>query len=162
MTHYIITDSFTTPEAEWPRHIAHERRGVKLVRAVCRRIKAPNQYRDLAVQACEYHTHCHRALELRGKTLLKLLNATGALRQAERFEAFLLACEADARGRSGFEEREYPQANYLRRAREIAVGVTAAQFTAQGLEGKAIGQAMERERIRLLDELRASEGVVPS
>ena len=65
---------------------------------------------------CQYHTHCHRALELRGKTLLKLLNATDALRRPDRFEAFLLACEADARGRLGLEQRDYPQADYLRQA----------------------------------------------
>lgn len=146
----------TTPRSEWPRHIAHEKRGVKLVQASCKRLKAPNQYRDLALKACEYHLHCHRAQELRGKTLLKLLRATDGLRRPEQLEAFLLACEADARGRLGLEDRPYPQADYLRRAREIAAGVTAAQFQAQGLEGKAIGEAMTAEQVRLLDELRGS------
>ena len=104
----------TTPRAEWPRHIAHEHRGLKLVERVCQRLKAPGQHRELALKVCEYHTLCHRALALRGKTLLKLLNATDALRRPERFEAFLLACEADARGRKGLEQRDYPQADFLR------------------------------------------------
>ena len=146
----------TTPEAEWPRHIAHEHRGIKLVDAVCKRLKAPNQFRDLSRKVCEYHTHCHRALELRGKTILKLLTATDALRRPQRFEAFLQACEADARGRLGFEQRDYPQANYLRRALSIARGVTAAQFADEGLAGKAIGEAIDAERVRLLEELRRS------
>ena len=144
----------TTPEAEWPRHIAHEHRGLKLVKAACTRLKAPNRHRELALQVCEYHTHCHRALELRGKTLLKLFNATGALRRPERFEAFLLACEADSRGRLGFEDRAYPQADYLRRALTIAREVTAAEFTEQGLEGKALGEAINAERVRRLEALR--------
>jgi tRNA nucleotidyltransferase (CCA-adding enzyme) len=144
----------TTPKAEWPRHIAHEHRGVKLVDAVCKRLKAPNQFRDLARKVCQYHTHCHRALELRGKTILKLLTATDALRRPERFEAFLQACEADARGRLGFEQRDYPQADYLRRALSIAQGVTAAQFAGDGIEGKAIGEAINTERVRLLEALR--------
>ena len=144
----------TTPTEEWPRHIAHEHRGVKLVKRACRRLKAPNRYRDLALLACEYHTHCHRALELRGKTMLKLFNATGALRQPERFEAFLLACEADARGRLGLEERDYPQADYLRRALAIAEEVTAADFQGQDLEGAALGRAINEERIRRLEQLR--------
>jgi tRNA nucleotidyltransferase (CCA-adding enzyme) len=144
----------TTPEAEWPRHIAHEQRGLKLVKKVCRRLKAPNAHRDLALQACEYHTHCHRALELRGKTILKLFKATGALRRPERFEAFLLTCEADARGRLGLEDRDYPQADYLRRALAMALEVTAALFEDQGLEGKALGEAIDMERIRRLEELR--------
>lgn len=144
----------TTPAAEWPRHIAHEHRGLKLVKAVCQRLKAPSLHRDLALKVCEYHTHCHRALELRGKTLLKLLNATDALRRPERFEAFLLACEADARGRKGLEQRDYPQADYLRRARHIAQGVTAAQFIDQGIQGKALGEALSAERARQLDKLK--------
>ena len=145
----------TTPKAEWPRHIAHEGRGVKLVREVCQRLKAPNRHRDLALQVCEYHTHCHRALELRGKTLLKLFNATGALRNPERFDEFLLACEADARGRLGLEDRDYPQANYLRHALAIASEVSAAQFKDDGVEGKALGAAINAERIRRLEALRS-------
>lgn len=144
----------TTPPAEWPRHIAHEHRGLKLVQNACKRLKAPNQYRDLALKTCEYHTHSHRALELRGKTVLKLLNATGGLRQPERFEAFLLACEADARGRTGFEDRDYPQADYLRKARELAAEVTAADFENQGLEGKALGDAIASRRTEVLEQWR--------
>ena len=144
----------TTPEAEWPRHIAHEHSGLQLVDKACKRLKAPNQFRDLARKVCQYHTHCHRALELRGKTILKLFNATDALRRPERFEAFLLACEADARGRLGFEERDYPQADYLRTALTITRDVTAAQFAGLGVEGKALGEAMTAERIRQLEALR--------
>jgi tRNA nucleotidyltransferase (CCA-adding enzyme) len=103
---------------------------------------------------CEHHTLCHRALELRGKTVLKLLNATDALRRPDRFEAFLLACEADARGRLGLEQREYPQADYLRRARAVAHSVNAAQFQHSGLQGVALGDAINAERVRLLDALR--------
>jgi tRNA nucleotidyltransferase (CCA-adding enzyme) len=142
-----------TPEEELPRHIAHEFRGIKLVKAACKRLKAPNQYRELALKACEYHLHSHRAMELRGKTLLKLLNATDALRRPDRFEAFLLACEADARGRLGLEEEPYPQANYLRRAREVAMEVSAALFP--GVEGRELGQAIADKRIARLDALRS-------
>lgn len=144
----------TTPAAEWPRHIAHEHRGLKLVEAVCARLKAPGQHRELALKVCEYHTHCHRALELRGKTLLKLLTATDALRRPDRFEAFLLACEADARGRKGLESRDYPQADYLRRALLAAREVTAALFMEQGVQGKALGEAIRAERVRRLEALR--------
>ena len=144
----------TTPRAEWPRHIAHEHRGLKLVERVCQRLKAPGQHRELALKVCEYHTLCHRALALRGKTLLKLLNATDALRRPERFEAFLLACEADARGRKGLEQRDYPQADYLRCAQAMAQEVSAAAFSEQGLQGKALGEAIAAERVRRLDALR--------
>jgi len=146
----------TTPEAEWPRHIAHEHRGAPLVKSVCKRLRAPTKHRDLAIAVCEHHLSSHRAMELRGKTVLKLLNKTGALRSPERFDAFLLACEADARGRLGFEEREYPQADYLREALSIAQTVTAEAFTQAGLEGKAVGEAMNAQRVKSLDALRKS------
>lgn len=145
-----------TPEAQWPRHIAHEQRGLALVRAVCERLRAPNQYRELALQVCEYHLLCHRAPELRGKTLLKLLRDTGALRQPARFESFLLACEADARGRQGLESQPYPQADYLRRALATARAITAASFIEQGISGRALGDAIAREQARQLDALRGS------
>ncbi|MBN7797797.1 multifunctional CCA addition/repair protein [Parahaliea mediterranea] len=148
----------TTPTQELPRHIAHEHRGIPLVRAVCERLKTPNRHRDLALRVCEFHLHSHRAAQLRGKTLLKLLRATGALRQPDDFEAFLLACEADARGRGGQEESPYPQADYLRRARSLAAGVSAETFRKQGIEGKALGEAIAAEQVRLLEALRR-EGI---
>ena len=148
----------TTPPEEWPRHIAHEQRGLKLVERACKRLKAPRHYRELALKVCQYHTHCHRALELRGKTILKVLNATDALRRPDRFEAFLLACEADARGRLGLEQRDYPQADYLRRALTEVQGVIAAGFQEQGLQGRALGEAITAERIRRLEALRPPRG----
>jgi len=144
----------TTPQAEWPRHIAHEQRGRKLVDRVCQRLRVPNPFRELALQVCEFHTLCHRALELRGATLLKLLVRTDALRRPERFEAFLLACEADARGREGLESRAYPQADYLRRALAVAREVKAADFADSGLSGKTLGAAIEAERIHRLEAMR--------
>ena len=146
----------TTPKADWPSHIAHEQRGVKLVKRVCKRLKAPNRHRDLALAVCEYHLLCHRALELRGKTVLKLLRATGALRQPSRFEGFLLACEADSRGRKGLEQRPYPQAEYLARALATAQEVTAADFADQGLAGRALGEAITAEQTRRLEALRSA------
>ena len=83
-----------------------------------------------------------------------LLTATDALRRPDRFEAFLLACEADARGRLGLEDRSYPQANYLRRALAAAQSVSAAQFQSLALTGKALGDAIASERARVLEQLR--------
>ena len=143
-----------TPRDQWPRHIAHEARGEPLVAEVCERLRAPRRHRELARNLCLYHQLCHRALELRGRTILKLLGATDALRRPDRFELFLLACEADARGRLGLEDRDYPQADYLRRALAAAREVSAEQFSAQGLSGKALGDALDAQRERVLEALR--------
>ena len=145
-----------TPEAEWPRHIRHEERGIALIEQVCQRLRAPRRHCELARTVCAQHTLCHRALELRGKTLLKLLNATDALRRPDRFESFLLACEADARGRLGLEQRDYPQANYLRRALAVAQGVSATQFADSGLQGRELGEAIAAQRVKRLEALRRS------
>ncbi len=143
-----------TPAAELPRHIRHEERGAKLVERVCERLRAPRRYSELARAVCLHHLLCHRALELRGATVLKLLNATDALRRPDRFEAFLLACEADARGRLGLEGREYPQADYLRRALAAAQGVSAAGLIERGLSGAALGTAIGAARVKALEALR--------
>lgn len=143
-----------TPQHILPSHRGHERAGLPLVTAVCERLKVPNAHRQLALTVCEHHLNCHRVRELRPETLLRLLEATGALRDAARFEGFLLACEADARGRLGFEDLPYPQADYLRRARTLALSVTAADVASPGVAGKAIGDAMQRERVRRLADLR--------
>ena len=143
-----------TPEEEWPRHIAHEQRGVPLVQQACDRLKAPRRYCELARAVCANHLLCHTAMTLRGKTVLKLLNAVDALRRPERFEQFLLACEADARGRLGLEDKEYPQAEYLRAARDTVLQIDASHFEGQDLSGKALGEAINRERAASLEALR--------
>ncbi|MEE4278859.1 MAG: multifunctional CCA addition/repair protein [Halieaceae bacterium] len=145
-----------TPEDILPSHRGHEGAGLPLVNAVCDRLKAPNAHRHLALAVCEHHLNSHRALELRPATVLKLLESIGALRDHTRFEEFLLSCEADSRGRLGFEGRPYPQADYLLKAAEAAQSVTAADVKAPGVEGKAIGEAIRQERIRRIGLLRGS------
>jgi len=136
-----------TPPGEWPRHIAHEARGVPLIESLARRLCLPNHWRDLARLACRYHLHAHRALELRPKTLLKLLESLDALRRAERFEQFLIVCEADMRGRGGGESRPYPQRAFLRDIRTLVLQVDLSGITGGGGEGPRIAERIRRARI---------------
>lgn len=153
----------TTPKSEWPRHIAHEQRGVELVREFCERLRTPNEYRDLGVMVAQYHTHCHRALKLRPKTLLKTLEALDAFRRLQRFEQFLLACEADARGRKGLEERDYPQAKWFLTAYQAAAEVDIRSLVEQGLKGKALGEAIRQARLQAIAQARREfqQGIHP-
>jgi tRNA nucleotidyltransferase (CCA-adding enzyme) len=144
----------TTRKHSLPSHPGHERRGVKLVRRLAERLPVPNACRDLGILASEYHTHCHRALELRPATLLRVLEATDAFRRPRRFEQFLATCEADARGREGLEERDYAQADLLRGALAAANEVDAATIAAEH-EGKNIGDAIRRERLAAVEAFRA-------
>jgi tRNA nucleotidyltransferase (CCA-adding enzyme) len=136
-----------TPTDALPRHIGHEQRGVAPLRALAARLKVPTEHAALAEIVCREHLNAHRALELKPATVLKLLATLDALRRPERLETFLAACLADKRGRLGHEHDDYPQADRLRRARAAAAAVTAAPFVAQGLQGPAIGAAIERARI---------------
>jgi tRNA nucleotidyltransferase (CCA-adding enzyme) len=140
----------TTPPSEWPRHIAHEQRGVALIEKLCDRLRVPNAYRELAVLVSRYHLDAHRATELRDTTLLELLERLDAFRRAARFEQWVLACEADARGRKGLENRDYSQADYLRRARKAAASVTLDATELDGLDGPKIAEKLRKARLAAL------------
>lgn len=142
-----------TPAEEWPHHIGHERRGVELVQRLCERLRAPTEYRDLAVLAARYHGLCHKVFELRPATVLDTLEATDALRRPERFAQFLLACEADARGRTGYEERPYPQAEAWRTALQAAAEVRTQPLVEQGLRGEEIARALHNRRLEAVKQV---------
>ena len=147
----------TTPRQEWPRHLDHESRGADEVRTFCQRLRIPNMYRELGVLTARYHTHAHRALELRPKTLLNLLQGLDALRKPQRFEQFLVACEADARGRAGLEARAYPQADFLRQIHRAAASVSVRPLLEQGLTGLALAEALRQERLAAITEARQAQ-----
>lgn len=136
-----------TPQADWPRHIAHETLGIKPIQALCKRLKVPNKHKELALKTCEFHTHVHRAFELKAATVFKLFKKTDALRKPDRFAHLLLASTADARGRTGFETTSYPQSNYLNALLEAANSIDAKAISASGLAGPEIGKAIEEARI---------------
>jgi tRNA nucleotidyltransferase (CCA-adding enzyme) len=139
-----------TPRVEWPRHIAHEQKGRKLIDAVNARCKVPRDCAELALLVGEFHTHSHRAMELRSNTLLELLQRFDIYRRPQRFEEFIAACEMDARGRLGLEQRAYPQAAYLRGAAACARAVPIQPLLEQGLKGAELGQALQDQRLKAL------------
>lgn len=139
-----------TPENEWPRHIAHEQKGLRLIQAINERCKAPRDCAELAMLVGEFHTHGHRALELRPSTLLELLQRFDVFRRPQRFAEFVAACEMDARGRLGLEQRDYPQGAYLLGAAEAARQVPVKPLLEKGFKGAELGEALNRERLQAL------------
>ncbi|KDP85094.1 2', 3'-cyclic nucleotide 2'-phosphodiesterase [Cupriavidus sp. SK-3] len=115
----------TTPDDVLPRHLGHEQRSVELLEAVCKRLRVPTDCRDLAVVVAREHGNIHRSEAFGAAALTRLLERCDALRKPARFAEALQACEADARGRLGFEDREYPQAARLLMALEAAASVDA-------------------------------------
>jgi tRNA nucleotidyltransferase (CCA-adding enzyme) len=143
-----------TPADQLPRHVGHEHAGVAPLRALASRLRVPAEYAALAEHVCRFHLDIHRAFELRAETLLSILERIDAFRRAERIAPFLLACEADKRGRLGAEDSDYPQAEYVRAAHAAAAAVDAAAFVEQGLTGPSIGEAVRKARIQAIATVR--------
>ncbi|GLQ33379.1 multifunctional CCA addition/repair protein [Litoribrevibacter albus] len=144
-----------TPAEMLPRHIGHEFKGLTLVDELCQRLKVPNKLKELALLVCEFHTQCHTAFQLKPSTVLKLLDKVDAWRKPERFEEFLLACEADARGRTGYEDSDYPQADYLRTAHQVCLSIQPGELAKAGFKGAAIREELNKQRIELLAKHKA-------
>ncbi|UMO86757.1 multifunctional CCA addition/repair protein [Pectobacterium sp. PL64] len=146
-----------TPPELWPRHHGHGPAGVKLVEALCQRLRIPNPIRDLAKLVAEYHDLVHTVQVLQPKTLLKLFDAIDVWRKPQRLEQLALTSEADARGRAGFEENPYPQGDYLREAFRVASQVSSADVVADGFKGIDVRNELARRRIHALADWKAQQ-----
>lgn len=150
----------TTPRELWPRHLGHEQRSAKLARALADRLRVPNDCRELADVVAREHGHVHASAELSAVALVRLFERCDALRRPERFDALLLACECDFRGRAGLAERPYPPARrlppLLQAARAVDTAAVAAAAADRGLSGPAIGSAVHQARVQALQPLLAA------
>jgi tRNA nucleotidyltransferase (CCA-adding enzyme) len=141
----------TSPAANWPHHHGHEARGAALARQMSARLTVPRELSELAQLTAEYHTHCHRALQLTPKTLLALFKALDTERRPQRLADFLQACQADAQGREGLADRPYPQAGFLQTLAR-AMRVDSKPLRDQGISDKKLGEALDRARLSQLKE----------
>ena len=143
-----------TPDDILPSHKGHEARGVALVDDVCDRFKVPNDVRQLALAVTEYHLMCHKAQQLKPETIVNLLKGIGALKSRDKLEDFILCCEADARGRTGFEDRDYPSSDYLRDALSSISAISVADLVEAGLDGAEIGRQLHLRRTARITDLK--------
>jgi tRNA nucleotidyltransferase (CCA-adding enzyme) len=143
-----------TPQENWPAHHGHENLGVPVIKDLCNRLRVPSKFNDLACVVSQYHLHMHKLDELKNSTILKLLESTGSLRNPERAEHFTLACEADARGRTGLEDREYPQKQQFQRYLDAANSVNSGEIAKTAGSGEAIKNAIARARQKAIAECR--------
>lgn len=139
-----------TPRDKWPSHHGHGLAGVRLVEALCLRLRVPNNLRDLAKIATEYHDFLHNIYALTPKMLIKLFSAIDVWRKQERLEQIIMISEADARGRMGFENIQYLQGDFLRNAYRVACSVTSRQVMDRGFTGIAIGKELRQRRQQAL------------
>ncbi|MDA8899214.1 multifunctional CCA addition/repair protein [Porticoccaceae bacterium] len=148
-----------TPEDVLPSHSGHEKRGLPLVKVICDRLTVPNKHRQLAMSVTEFHLHCHRALELKPATLLKLFQSIGAIRSPDKLIDFLTCCEADIKGRAGFENAAYPSKDYLLAALEAVSQADISDLVDQGISGAEIGKQLNQRQIQHLTEFKTNNGI---
>ncbi len=132
-----------------PSHHGHEAAGLPLVEEVCERFRMPTRTRRLSLQLAEHHLRCHRILQARPTTVLRLLERLDALRRGD-VEDFVLGCEADYRGRKGYEDRDYPQGEYLRRCLQAALDIQARDLSGPQDHGPEVGAALRAARLEAI------------
>jgi tRNA nucleotidyltransferase (CCA-adding enzyme) len=143
----------TTPADILPRHIGHETRSVNLVKEVCKRLRVPNDCKELGVMVAKFHGKLHQALKMRPETLLEFLMELDAIRQPVRFGDFLKACEADSRGRTGLENCALPETDFIVHALEAASSIDAGAIAKQHVEPEAIKKAVFEARLAVIKQI---------
>lgn len=145
-----------TPQNILPHHYGHEQAGIKPTRSLCKRLKVPSYFQELAELTCEFHTHIHKAFELRAETVITLFNRFDVWRKPQRFQEFLQVCLADTRGRTGFENKDYPQIDYINQLLHAANEVDVQQVIADGFEKQEIRNELTKRRILAVKQTKAN------
>lgn len=145
-----------TPSHLWPKHRGHERAGVTIIKQMCQRLKIPNIYNELACLGSEFHLHAHKAFELRPETLLKVLEAFDFFRRPERFDYYMDVCEADFRGRTGYEDKDYPQRSYFEHIAKVCRDLVIDHDELMTVEAKKRSKFIHNQRLEITRKAKSS------
>ena len=145
-----------TPQNILPHHYGHEQAGIKPTRTLCKRLKVASYFQELAELTCEFHTHIHKAFDLRAETVITLFNRFDVWRKPLRFQEFLQVCLSDTRGRTGFETKDYPQIDYINQLLHVANEVDVQQVIADGFEKQEIRNELTKRRILAVKQTKAN------
>ena len=143
-----------TPKDILPSHKGHEKGGLPIIKSLCERLRVPKKYQSLALAVSEYHLHMHKMFELRAGTVLNMLQKTRALVDDERAQQVALCCIADARGRTGFEDRDYKQADLFLEFQGAAKAVDAGAIAASFNDSLKIQEAIKAARISAIKQVK--------
>ena len=143
----------TTPEDTLPRHIGHEQRSVDLLKKMSERLRVPSDCRDLGLLVAQYHSHVHKARDLRPDTIVKVFDSCDLWRKPERFKLILQACESDAHGRTGHEHDDYPQSAYLQRCAQAAQAVNSGEIARACDDKNLIPEKIREARIVAVEQV---------
>ena len=146
-----------TPESEWPSHKGHGFKGLNVIKKFCKRLKVPNECRDLALLVSEHHTNIHSAFELRPSTIVGIMDKCDAWRKPARFQQMLQCCVADSKGRTGFELLPYPTAGFMWEAFQAASKVDIQAIISKGFQGAEIKEKLNEQRIQLVKAFKQAQ-----
>lgn len=141
-----------TPKDQWPKHLDHENLGVPLVKAVNKRLKVPKEFAEISSLVTQHHLRAHRLSEMKAGTIMKLIESLDGIRRPERVHLFLDACESDAKGRLGFENKPYPQKAILKTALDAAKSVEVQPLLDKGYKGKELADQIRQVRIKRIKQ----------
>ncbi len=141
-----------TPKNLWPSHKGHEKAGIAVIKTLCKRLKTPKSWCELACLSSEFHLHCHRLMEMKAETIVKTLEKVDAFRRPERFEQFLITCEADFKGRLGWENKDYPQRKQFSQLRKAASTIDTKTIVQNSQNPAHIAQQIYRARVKAVKE----------
>lgn len=124
----------------------HESLGVPLAKALCERLKAPTDFKYMAMKSAEFHTHVHLVFDMKPKTILKLFEK---FRSKEWFARLLDVAVSDKRGRGKPAcDWVYTQPSYLYRCWDAAYLHTDTKAITSSMKpGPAVGEAIRRARV---------------
>lgn len=141
-----------TLKNHWPSHKGHEKSGVSIIKNLCERIKAPRSWCELACLSSEFHLHCHRLMEMKPETIVKTLEKLDAFRRPQRFEHFLITCEADFKGRLGWENKDYPQRQQFSQLRKAASAINSKAIAQNCQNSTDIAKQIHQARVKAVKQ----------
>jgi tRNA nucleotidyltransferase (CCA-adding enzyme) len=141
-----------SPKEHLPKHHGHGQKGLGLIKQLCQRLRVPNDCKELALLVSDQHQNIHNAFALKASTVNSLFDKGDLWRKPQRLEKLLQVCKADLRGRTGFENDPYPQADYLLACFELAKGIPVSDILAAGYQGAQIKAQLSQARVLALEE----------
>lgn len=141
-----------TSQDDLPRHPGHETRSVKLVEAVCTRLKPPTECRDLALLVARYHGDIRRGPDMKASTIVTLLEHCDAIRRPERFAHLIEACDCDFHGRLGWENKPIPSGDLFPRALEAIKAIKSGEIAKMCKTPSEIPQTIHAARVQAVTE----------
>ncbi|ARD21519.1 MULTISPECIES: multifunctional CCA addition/repair protein [Shewanella] len=143
-----------TPKELWPKHHGHGQKGLPIIKKLCQRLKTPNEFKELALLCSDQHQNIHNADELRPETIIKIFDKADFWRKPHRLDDLLICCQADIQGRTGFENADYPQSDYLKKCFILAQEVNVQEVIKAGFQGKEIKQQLSVRRIEAIKQFK--------